>query len=181
MKGKIIINVSLIWFEGACKIIPFKSILEFSILSYFKMRNVIIWHWFTKNLVGTWRRNDVDATSLRRIDVSTTSCACREFGPPCLPLPQYSTPCPPQYSKPSFAYDIIGDLNSLYGLELPIPSSGTGTLTCDIQRKLAIWKTANIPICWRCAWSISVKVHKIISKSMPLKRTFTEPHNMMSG
>ena len=37
------------------------------------MRNVIIWHWFIKNLVGTWRRNDVDATSLRRIDVITTS------------------------------------------------------------------------------------------------------------
>ena len=52
------INVTLIWFEGACKIFPFKSILEFSILSDFKMRNVIIWHWFIKNLVGTWRRND---------------------------------------------------------------------------------------------------------------------------
>ena len=82
LKGKIIINVTLIWFEGTCKTIPFNSIHEFSILSDFKMRNVIIWHWFIKNLVGIWRRNDVDATSLRRIDVSTTSCACWEFGPP---------------------------------------------------------------------------------------------------
>ena len=57
------------------------------------MKNVIIWHWFIKNLVGTWRRNDVDATSLRRIDVSTTECACWEFGPPL--APQYSKPCPP--------------------------------------------------------------------------------------
>ena len=46
------------------------------------MRNVIIWHWFIKNLVGTRRRNDVDATSLRRIDVVTTSCAYWEFAPP---------------------------------------------------------------------------------------------------
>ena len=79
-----------------------------SILSYFKMRNVIIWHWFIKNLVGTWRRNDVDAMSLRRIDVSTRSCACWEFGPPLPPLaPQYSKPWPPQYSKPSYAYEGI--------------------------------------------------------------------------
>ena len=59
------------------------------------MRNVIIWHWLVKNLVGTWRRNDVDATLLRRIDVIRTSCACWEFGPP---------PLAPQYSKPSYAY-----------------------------------------------------------------------------
>ena len=67
------------------------------------MRNIIIWHWFIKNLVDTWRRNDVDATSLRRIDVITTSCAYWEFGPPPWP-PQYSKPWPPQYSKPSYAY-----------------------------------------------------------------------------
>ena len=68
------------------------------------MRNVIIWHWFIKNLVGTRRRNDVDATSLRRIDVVTTSCACWELGPPL--APQYSKFWPPpQYSKPSYAYD----------------------------------------------------------------------------
>ena len=48
--------------------------------------NVIIWHWLIKNLMGTRRRNDVDATSLRRIDVVTTSCACWEFGPPLGPL-----------------------------------------------------------------------------------------------
>ena len=68
------------------KTIPLNSILEFSIISYFKMRNVIIWHWFAKNLVGTWSRNDVDATALRRIDVIMTSCACWEFAPP-LPRP----------------------------------------------------------------------------------------------
>ena len=76
------------------KTIPLNSILEFSIISYFKMSNVIIWHWFIKNLVGTRRRNDVDATSLRRIDVVTTSCACWEFGPPPWP-PKNSKPCPP--------------------------------------------------------------------------------------
>ena len=58
------------------------------------MRNVIVWHWFIKNLVGTWRRNDIDAT-LRRIDIVTTSYACWEFAPP-LPASQYS--------KPSYAY-----------------------------------------------------------------------------
>ena len=90
---KIIINVTLIWFEGTGKTTSFNSILEFSILSDFKMRNVIIWHWFIKNLVGTWRRNNVDATSLRRIDVGTTSCACWEFGPPW--PPPYYKPFPP--------------------------------------------------------------------------------------
>ena len=41
LKGKIIINVTLIWFD---KTIPLNSILEFSLLSDFKMKNVIIWH-----------------------------------------------------------------------------------------------------------------------------------------
>ena len=57
------------------------------------------------------RRYNVDATSLRRIDVVTTSCACWEFDPPLppqysKPCPQYSKPCPPtpQYSKPPCAY-----------------------------------------------------------------------------
>ena len=44
LKGKIIINVTLLRFEGTCKTIPFISILEFSILQGFKMKNVIIWH-----------------------------------------------------------------------------------------------------------------------------------------
>ena len=39
LKGKIIKNVILVWFEGAEKTIPFNSVLEFSILSDFKMRN----------------------------------------------------------------------------------------------------------------------------------------------
>ena len=68
------------------------------------MRNVIIWHWFIKNLVGTWRRNDVDATSLRGIDVSTTSCACWEFGPPNI------LSLGPQYPKPSYAYEYLCNL-----------------------------------------------------------------------
>ena len=90
------------------KTIPLNSILEFSIISYFKMRNVIIWHLFIKNLVGTRRRNDVDATSLRR------HVPAGNFPPP----PPNSKPCPPQilnlapppppppppYSKPSYTY-----------------------------------------------------------------------------
>ena len=44
LKGKIIINVTVIRFEGTGKTIPLNSILEFSIISDFKMRNVIIWH-----------------------------------------------------------------------------------------------------------------------------------------
>ena len=104
LKGKIIINATSIWFEGTGKTIPLNSILKVSIILDFKMRNRIIWHWFIKNLVGTWPRNDVDATSLRRIDVITTSCACWEFGSP-LPPPQNSKPWPPQYSKPSYAYE----------------------------------------------------------------------------
>ena len=95
LKGKIIINITFIWFEGNGKTIPLSSSLEFSKISDFKMRNVIIWHWLVKNLVGTWRQNDVDATLLRRIDVIRTSCACWEFGPP------------PQYSKPSYAYENV--------------------------------------------------------------------------
>ena len=96
LKGKIIINVTLIWFEGTGKSISFNSFLEFFIISDFKMRIAIIWHWFIKNLVGTWRQNDLDATSTGRIDVISTSCACWEFGPP----------WPPQYSKPSYAYGL---------------------------------------------------------------------------
>ena len=94
LKGKIIINVTLIWFEGTGKTISLNSILEFSIIPDFKMRIVIIWHWFIKNLVGTWRRNDVDATSFRRIDVITTSCACCEFGPPPWPPNILNLPTP---------------------------------------------------------------------------------------
>ena len=56
-------------------------------------------------MTSKWRRNDVDATSLRRIDVVTTSCACWEFAPP---APQNSKPWPPQYSKPSYAYGMQG-------------------------------------------------------------------------
>ena len=56
--------------------------------------------------MGTRRRNDVDATSLRRIDVVTTSCACWEFAPPLGP-PKILNLGPPQYSKPSYAYVII--------------------------------------------------------------------------
>ena len=78
-------NFNLIWRYWQNYSFQFYS--SISILSDFTVRNVIIWHWFIKNLVGTWRRNDVDATSLRRIDVSTTSCAYWEFGPPLPPPP----------------------------------------------------------------------------------------------
>ena len=67
--------------------------LEFSILSDFKMKNVIIWHWFIKNLVGTCRRSDVDATSLRRIDVINDVMCLLGLWPPM--APQYSKPWPP--------------------------------------------------------------------------------------
>ena len=83
LKGKIIINETLIWFEGTGKTIPFNSILEFSIWSDFKMRNVIIWHWLNKNLVGTWRQYDV--------------MCLRGIWHPLAPTPL-------QYSKPSYAY-----------------------------------------------------------------------------
>ena len=75
----------------------FLSILFLNFLYY----QILRWeHWFIKNLVGTWRRNDVDATSLRRIDVVTTTCACWEFAPPPPWPPQYSKPCPPPPPPP---------------------------------------------------------------------------------
>ena len=43
-------------------------------------------------------------TSLRRIDVSTTSCACWEFAPPPPARPNILN-LGPQYSKPSYAYE----------------------------------------------------------------------------
>ena len=80
------------------KTIPLNSILEFSIISYFKMRNVIIWHLFIKNLVGTRHRYDVDATSLHRIDVVTSHR--RRYDVMCLlgvspPPPQILNLAPP--------------------------------------------------------------------------------------
>ena len=59
------------------------------------MRNVITWHWFIKNLVGTWRRNDVDATLLRRIEVITTSRAAGNGPPPAPPPPNILNLGPP--------------------------------------------------------------------------------------
>ena len=67
------------------------------------MGNIIIWHWLIEKLVGTLRRNDADATSLRRIDVVTTSCAYWELAPP---WPPNILNFGPQYSKPSYAYGI---------------------------------------------------------------------------
>ena len=60
--------------------------------------------------MGTRRRNDVDATSLRRIDVVTSHR--RRYDVMCLvgicppppPPPPNSKPWPPQYSQPSYAY-----------------------------------------------------------------------------
>ena len=43
--------------------------------------------------MGTWCRNDASVTSLRRIEVVTTSCACWNVPPPHL-APQYSKPWP---------------------------------------------------------------------------------------
>ena len=118
LKGKIIINVTLIWFERTCKTIPFNSILEFSILSDFKVSNVIIWHWFIKNLVGTWRQNDV--MCLLGI--------CPPPPPPPPPPPQYSKHCRnyhvprtellntvSQYQTPSLSLFLYG--NDSFSLE----------------------------------------------------------------
>ena len=44
----------------------------------------------------------MDVTSLRRIDVSTTSCACWDFGHPL--APQYSKPCPPNTINPPSSF-----------------------------------------------------------------------------
>ena len=119
MKGKIKINVTLIWFKGAGKTIPFKSVLEFSIISDFKMRNVIVWHYLLKAL---WA-HDVEMT-LRRIDIITTSCACWEFAPPLAP-PQYSKSWPPNIrnlptpmqglSEPEFYGDLVYKYRKIIG------------------------------------------------------------------
>ena len=45
--------------------------------------------------MGIRHRNDVDATSVRRIDVVTTSCAYWEFAPPPLGLPKILNLAPP--------------------------------------------------------------------------------------
>ena len=90
------------------------------------MRNVIVWHWFIKNLVGTWRRYDVDATSLRRIDVVTTSCACWEFAPPIAPPP------PPN----------ILNLSPPNILNLPTPITGEVKI-------MWIWSECSIRTCYK--------------------------------
>ena len=64
MKGKIIINVTKCDLKILAKL--FLSILFLNFLDYQKMRN-------GTDLEKTWWAHDVDATSLRRIDVSTTS------------------------------------------------------------------------------------------------------------
>ena len=51
------------------KSIPLNSILEFSIILYIKMRNVIIWHLFIK----IYWAHDVEMTSMRRRYVASTS------------------------------------------------------------------------------------------------------------
>ena len=62
--------------------------------------------------MGTRRRNDVDATSLRRIDVVTTSCACWEFAPP-PKKKKILNLAPPHYSKPFYAYGLRSISKSL--------------------------------------------------------------------
>ena len=87
----------------------------------------MIWHWFIKYLVGTWRRNDVDATSLRRIDDVTTSCACWDLAPPLPPPP----PPPPNI------------------LNLPTPMGHTHTHTFKQNKKqgwIAVLKPAMLEI-----------------------------------
>ena len=114
LKGRIIKKLTLIWFEGTGKTIPFNSILEFSMISDFRMRNVIIWRWFIKNLMGTWRRN----AKWRRCDVVTSHW--RQYYAMCLlgnwpPLaPNILNLAPPPYAKPSYAYATVFNTVSLF-------------------------------------------------------------------
>ena len=77
--------------------------------------------------MATRRRNDVDATSLRRIDVVTTLCACWEFAPPPWPPPPkilnlgppnilnlptpMSMKCSPNYSR---ELELLGEKNVFF-------------------------------------------------------------------
>ena len=87
LKSKLIINITLILFDGTVKTIPLNSIPEFSIISDFKMRNVTIWHKFIKTLWG----HDVEMTSMRRRYVTSTSLrrhvSVRNMPPPPWPSP----------------------------------------------------------------------------------------------
>ena len=103
------------------KSIPLNSILEFSIILYIKMRNVIIWHLFIK----IYWAHDVEMTSMRRHYVASTSLRrhvpAGNLAPPCPPPPQNSKPWPPQYSKPSYAYVHNRIWYTLGEATLPIP------------------------------------------------------------
>ena len=85
------VYVPFILSEGISKSIFINSILNFALLSVFKVRNVIIWHW-----IGG-----------RGSDQFTAS---EKFASPLGP-PQYSEHWPPQYSKPSYAYGMLFYLN----------------------------------------------------------------------
>ena len=69
------------------KSIPLNSILEFSIILYIKMRNVIIWHLFIK----IYWAHDVEMTSMRRRYVASTSLRrhvpAGNLAPPLAPPP----------------------------------------------------------------------------------------------
>ena len=168
LKGKIIINATLIWFEGTGKTIPLNSILEFPILSDYKMKNVIIWHWFIKNLVGTWRRNDVDATSLRRIDVSTTSCACWEFAPP--PGPPNILNLPTPMSLTVFPLNISARYRLKYCLKGPLnPKQPTNHWTfkkrCQVKinDKSCCWDT----VCtFRAMMTLDVSIYLLTMSAL---------------
>ena len=171
MKGKIIINATVIWFEGTGKTIPLNSILEFSTISDFKMRNVIIWHWFIKNLVGTWRRCDV-VTSHRRHYVI---CLLGIWPP------QYSKPWPPQYSKPSYAYAI----NALALINPPPPphpclkmpfalkdASSLIKVPCFFfWQKMILYKLVWLPVCFFGCLSSCLKLGLLLNERICSRRS----------
>ena len=85
------------------------------------MKNVIIWHWFIKNLVGTWRRN----TSMRRL------LHRRQYDVMC--LLGISAPPPPQYSKPS------PPPPNILNLPTPMKAAQAGLDVCS-PTVLSAWK-----------------------------------------
>ena len=119
------------------KTIPLNSILEFSIISYFKMRNVIIWHWFIKNLLGTWRRNDV------MCHVPAGNLA--PLAPPPLPPPP-----PPQYSKFSYAYAVVSEhdkqcmpCSAEFSMTLQVGVGVKWPCTCIKGAEIILWPCLN--------------------------------------
>ena len=93
--------------------------------------------------MGTRRRNDVDATSLRRVDVVTTSCACWKLAPPWPPKILNLGPPPrhpPQYSKPSYAYGLHRYTTGIVAIIFPSAKLGSKTNSCaQLAQEARVW------------------------------------------